>query len=290
MRSIEFVVGAAVALTLLTVVTSRSVRAQDEQKKVDTPKTLITNTIGMKLKLIPAGEFQMGATRSSAQLASLFEMGSEYFDDESPRHRVRISKPFYLQTTELTQGQWESVMGTSPWTGKDYVKEGSDYAASYVSWDDAGEFCRKLSAKEGVEYRLPREGEWEYASRGGSTSMYSFGDSLGSLKHYAWYSENAADAGDIYAHRAGQKRANGFGLYDMHGNVYEWCSDWFGNDYYKSSPASDPEGPSAGSFRVFRGGGWGDSPLNVRSALRLWGSPDDRGSRMGFRVLRSFIK
>lgn len=253
-------------------------------------ETLITNTIGMKLKLIPAGEFMMGATRSSARLAALFDMASVYFDDESPQHRVRISMPFYLQTTEVTQGQWESAMGTSPWSGQDYVKEGSDYAASYVSWNDAVEFCRRLSAKEGLKYRLPREAEWEYASRGGSTSMYSFGDNLGSLKHYAWFAVNASDSGDVYAHRPGQKRANGFGLYDMHGNVYEWCSDRFGKEYYKSSPLSDPEGPSVGAFRVFRGGGWGDSPLKVRSAFRLWGPQDDRGSRMGFRVLRTSTK
>lgn len=271
------------AVVLTVAICGSHLDAQDRPKE-------ITNTIGMKLKLIPAGDFMMGATRSSSQLASLFKTAAEYFDDESPRHRVRIGKPFYLQTTEVTQGQWESVMKTSPWSSKDYVKEGGEYAASYVSWNDAVEFCRKLSVKEGVEYRLPREAEWEYGSRGGSTSMYSFGDRLGSLERNAWFSENAVGVGDIYAHRVGQKRPNGFGLYDMHGNVYEWCSDWFSKDYYKSSPAFDPEGPSAGTFRVFRGGGWGDSPRNLRSAFRFPGPSDDRGSRIGFRVLRSSIK
>jgi formylglycine-generating enzyme required for sulfatase activity len=208
----------------------------------------VTNSIGMKLKLIPADEFQMGSPDSEKDR-----------DDDETQHRVRITKPFYLQTTEVTQGQWQSVMGTKPWSGKTYVKEGAEYPATYVSHglnaegtvepDSATEFCRKLSAKEGVAYRLPTEAEWEYACRGGSTSMYSFGDSLGSLKDYAWFDENAWDIGEKYAHRVGQKRANGFGLYDMHGNVYEWCSDRYGEDYYKSSPLADPRGPSNGHQR-----------------------------------------
>ena len=120
----------------------------------------ITNSVGMKLKLIPAGEFMMGSPA----------------DEEGPVHRVRITKPYYLGIHEVTQGQFEEVMGTSPWKGQSAVKEGAGYAASYVSWDDAVEFCKKLSAKEGREYRLPTEAEWEYACRAGSGTRYSFGD------------------------------------------------------------------------------------------------------------------
>jgi formylglycine-generating enzyme required for sulfatase activity len=241
-------------------------------------KALLSNSIGMKLKLIPAGEFQMGSPLGEADRGH-----------DERQHRVRISQPFYMQTTEVTQGQWESVMGTTPWSGEKYVKEGSDYAASYVSWDDAVEFCRKLSLKDGVEYRLPSEAEWEYACRGGSSTAYSFGDNPSALGDYAWFDDNADDIGEEYAHRVGQKRSNGFGLYDMHGNVYEWCSDWYGGDYYKSSPLADPRGPSEGSDRVNRGGSWGNTARYARSASRNRNSPGLRYLNLGFRVLRSSV-
>ena len=241
-------------------------------------KDLLTNTIGMKLKLIPAGEFQMGSRTGEAGRS-----------DSEHQHPVRISQPFYMQTTEVTQGQWESVMRTTPWSGKDSVKEGTDYAASYVSWDDAVEFCRKLSAKEGVEYRLPSEAEWEYACRGGSSTAYSFGDNAAAFGDYAWFAGNAFGIGEKYAHRVGQKRANGFGLYDMHGNVWEWCSDRYDTDYYKTSPLADPRGPSEGSYRVLHGGSWRHSPQFARSAYRFGLSPGFRGSYVGFRVLRSSV-
>ena len=255
------------------------------------PQELITNTIGMKLKLIPAGEFQMGSGVSAETIAARFDSDAKYFKDEFPQHPVRITKPFYLQTTEVTQGQWQSVMGTKPWSGNTFVKEGAEYAATYVSWEDAVEFCRKLSAKEGVEYRLPTEAEWEYACRAGSRTMYSFGDNASALKDYAWFDENAYDIDDEkYAHQVGLKRPNAWGLYDMHGNVYEWCSDWYGEDYYASSPEADPRGPSGGgSLRVFRGGSWFSPARSARSANRHWDSPDYRYSSVGFRVLRSSV-
>ncbi len=237
------------------------------------------NSIGMKLALIPGGEFLMGSPAS--------EVGR--YDDES-QHRVRITKPFYIQTTEVTQGQWKSVMGTEPWKGGSCVKEGADYPASYVSHDDAVGFCRKLSARDGATYRLPTEAEWEYACRSGTESSYSFGDSGAQLGQYAWFFTNVWGIGEKYAHRVGQKRANDFGLYDMHGNVFEWCSDWYGDDYYDSSPPNDPTGPSEGSFRVFRGGSWGGTAGLCRSAIRGRGSPSLRGFNLGFRVVRSSKK
>ena len=141
----------------------------------------ITNSIGMKLKLIPAGEFMMGSPAS--------EKGHE--SDEAPRHKVRITKAYYMGVTEVTQGQWFAVMKTKPWEGKEYVQEGEDYPAVYVSWDDAIEYCRKLSAMEGKSYRLPTEAEWEYACRGGKSTAYSFGSDASGLKNFAWFAENA---------------------------------------------------------------------------------------------------
>jgi len=248
---------------------------EGKQIKTTLPPT-ITNSIGMKLKLIPAGEFLMGSPASETVSPS-----------EEQQHRVQITRAYYLGTTEVTQGQWEGVMGTTSWKGKTYVKEGSDYAASYVSWDDAVEFCRRLSAKDGRTYRLPTEAEWEYACRAKSTSVYSFGDSHGSLKDYAWFNENAYDVDAKYAHRVGQKLPNAFGLFDMHGNVYEWCSDWYGEDYYATSPGSDPTGPRSGSYRVFRGGSWVVIPRYCRSALRGWNAPSFRDFVLGFRVSSS---
>ena len=233
------------------------------------------NSIGMKLVEIPAGEFLMGSPESE-----------EYRDDDDEQqHRVRLSKSFYLQTTEVTQGQWRAVMGTEPWKDKSLVKEGSDYAASYVNWEDATEYCGKLSAKEGRTYRLPTEAEWEYACRCGTTTAYSFGGDASSLKDYAWFDDNADDVDEKYAHQVGQKRPNAWGLYDMHGNVWEWCSDWYGEDYYGNSPSVDPSGPSSGSSRVLRGGSWLSSAQLCRSAFRVWNTPSSRNGYYGFRVV-----
>ena len=209
-------------------------------------------------------------------------------DDDELQHRVEISGDFYLGKFEVTQGQWKSVMGTEPWNGKSFVKEGADFAATYVSWEDAVEFCKKLSTRDGVDYRLPSEAEWEYACRGGSESAYSFGDAASDLGKYAWFYDNASSVGEKYAHEVGQKLANDFGLHDMHGNVWEWCGDLYGD--YDSSETRDPTGASDGTLRVSRGGSWVYSSPNCRSANRNWFSPDDRYFSLGFRVLRSSIK
>ena len=239
---------------------------------------LITNSIGMKLKLIPAGEFLMGSRDR--------EEGHQ--DDEGPQHKVRITKPFYMGVTEVTQGQWVSVMGTKPWTGKDYLKEGNDYPAVYVSWDEAVEYCEKMSTKENKSYRLPTEAEWEYACRGGTNTAYSFGSSSGSLKDYAWFDANTLDIGEKFAHTVGTKKANAFGLHDMHGNVYEWCSDLYDASAYgsRSGTTADPVSSSGSEYRVLRGGSWNDSSRDPRSAYRCRNQPDDRYYNLGFRVVR----
>jgi sulfatase modifying factor 1 len=236
----------------------------------------ITNTIGMKLNKIPAGTFTMGSPE-----------GEEGRSDHETQHPVTISKAFYMQTTEVTQGQWKAVMGTEPWKGIQYVKEGPNYPASYVSWDDAVAFCKKLSEREGKTYRLPTEAEWEYACRGGTETRWSFGDDEKVLGGYAWYNKNAWGIREKYAHQVELKKPNAFGLYDMHGNVYEWCHDYYEADYYKQSPEKDPTGPTSGSSRVLRGGSWDFGGARyARSANRVRYDADRRDNRNGFRLVR----
>ena len=238
----------------------------------------IENSIGMVLVPIPAGEFMMGSSESE-----------EGRDDNETQHRVTLTEPFHLGRTVVTQGQWKAVMDTTPWKGKPNVKEGDDYPATWVKWDDAVEFCEKLSEKEGVEYRLPTEAEWEYACRAGTTTMYSFGDDESQLGEYAWYSKNTIFFGkEEYAHIVGQKKPNKWGLYDMHGNVFEWCQDWKAE--YPSGDVTDPAGPASGSNRAFRGGCWSDDAGICRSANRFLSTPSSRDFFLGFRVLRSSAK
>ena len=252
------------------------------------PGTVIENSIGTKLVLIPAGEFEMGSRDSATALSN----------DELPRHRVRLSRSYYLGKYEVTQREWKAVMGTEPWKGEEHVREGADYPAVSISHGDAEEFCRRLSAlpaerAAGRVYRLPTEAEWEHGCRGGNKepTRYHFGDSEADLGKYAWYRLNSAFVGEEYAHHVGQKLGNGYGLYDMHGNVWEWCSDWYDVDYYGTSAASgpDPTGPSGGSLRVVRGGSWYELELCCRVAHRDRCFPTSRGSQGGFRLALSFV-
>jgi len=247
-------------------------------KKQMTPDQLglddpVVNSVGMVLVPIPAGQFQMGSpdTDSNAQ------------DKEKPQHLVKITNPFYLSVYEVTQQQYEKVMGTRPWQGKQFVQEGRDNPATWVSHDDAVEFCRKLSEQEGVEYRLPTEAEWEYACRAGTTTLYSFGDDASKLGQYAWYDKNARDIGENYAHRVGQKLPNSWSLYDMHGNVYEWCRDRYARYGSEKKVVNDPMGR-----RVLRGGSFGFRSSDVRSAYRLTFQPTLRLPTFGFRPSRTY--
>ena len=228
----------------------------------------------MEMVWIEPGTFTMGSPSS--------EPGRE--DDEGPQHEVTITKGFWLGKFEITQGQWQSVMGTTPWKGQSYVQENPNNAASYISWDDAQEFIAKLNAEGSEVYRLPREAEWEYACRAGTTKRWSFGDDESQLTDYAWYRANAYDVGEEYAHEVGTKLPNPWGLHDMHGNVREWCQDWFGS--YSSSAQTDPLGPASGSARVVRGVHFTDYARNVRSAKRYSLSPGFRGDSEGARLLR----
>jgi hypothetical protein len=189
---------------------------------------------------------------------------------------VTVSKAFYLGKYEVTQAQWEAVMGNNP----SYFK-GRNNPVEWVSWHDVQAFITKLNQKEGMnKYRLPTEAEWEYAARAGTTSTYSFGDDAGALGRYAWYGE---DENSGSTHPVGQKEPNAWGLYDMHGNVWEWVQDRYGEHYYSNSPAIDPKGPPSG-MRVFRGGFWGNLAKLCRSAGRGFVSSDFQDSAVGFRL------
>ena len=167
---------------------------------------------------------------------------------DEPQHEVQLVDSYWMATHEVTQEQWYSVMKSRPWSGASPNEK--DAAASKISWEDANEFCTALSIKEGYAYRLPTEAEWERACRAGTQSTFSFGNQRGQLERYGWSPVNAGDD----AEPVGQKLPNQYGLYDMHGNVWEWCSDWYGENYYLQSPKRDPVGPETGTTKVLRSG------------------------------------
>ncbi|MBN1809745.1 MAG: formylglycine-generating enzyme family protein [Planctomycetes bacterium] len=208
--------------------------------------------------------------------AGKYMMGSNDYDDEKPVHEVEITKGFYMGKYEVTQGQYERVMGNNPGRFK-----GIDNPVEPVTWDEAMEFCRKASGITGKNVRLPTEAEWEYACRAGSTEEYCFGHDENMLGDCAWYSSNSGHQ----THPVGQKFPNAWGLYDMHGNLLEWCSDWYGENYYSQSPRQDPKGPGTGEGRVRRGGSWCDNTFVCRSACRNSTPPDFRFCNLGFRVV-----
>jgi formylglycine-generating enzyme required for sulfatase activity len=243
------------------------------------------NSLGMEFTLIRAGSFMMGSPDNDR----------EVHDFEKPRHEVTISRPFYLGRHEVTQEQWEAVMGSNPYTldrsnpyynlpgMAERITRPSHPAT--VSWNDAQDFIRRLNEREGGNrYRLPTEAEWEYAARARTTTAYSFGDDEGGLGRYAWYGENFIVGG---THPVGQKEPNPWGLYDIHGNAWEWVQDWFDPNYYASSPAVDPQGPQRGTERVVRGGSWHTTATSWRTAFRRDYAPDYRGISIGFRLLRT---
>ena len=216
--------------------------------------------VKMDFVLIKPGSFMMGSEKGRP--------------DEKPVHEVRITKPFYMGVYEVTQAQWKALMGDNPAHFK-----GDDLPVEQVSWEDCQRFVAKLKEKagEGMACRLPTEAEWEYACRAGTKSEYCFGDEEGGLGEYAWYAANS----ESKPHPVGQKKPNAWGLYDMHGNVWEWCQDWKGD--YAAGAQSDPKGPSLAGGRVLRGGSWFLLAGFLRSASRCC-APADRGSLVGFRL------
>ncbi|MCY2928851.1 MAG: formylglycine-generating enzyme family protein [Planctomycetota bacterium] len=233
----------------------------------DSPKELtldLGNKVTMKLVLTPAGTFMMGSPESE----------KDRLADEGPQHEVIISKAFYMGACEVTQEQYQAVMGKNPSRFK-----GAKNPVEQILWDDAVEFCKALSAKTGKTVRLPTEAQWEYACRAGSKTRFGYGDEDAALGENAWYRRNSGGT----THPVGQKKPNAWGLYDMHGNVWEWCSDWYA-DSYANAGNRDPQGVDSGANRVLRGGSWFNDPRICRSADRRRLSPGIRCDHFGFRV------
>lgn len=212
--------------------------------------------------LIPSGTFTMGGGQSH---------------DQKPKHLVTITRPFYLQRTEVTQAQWRSVMGNSP---SFFSMCGDRCPVELVSWSDIQQFLARLLARTGRQYRLPTEAEWEYAARAGTTGDFG---GTGSLEDMGWFKENS----DGLTHAVGMKTPNEWGLFDMHGNVWEWTHDWYDERYYGRSPTRDPTGPAEGKYRVMRGGSWGFRASDAQSARRVRDTPLRRSSNVGFRLART---
>ncbi len=268
------------------------------------PNELVTKSIGMTLRLIPAGEFMMGsdATDPAAYNDEFLDIAA----GKKEKHRVRITKPFYLGIHEVTRGQFRRFVddtgyrtnaekdGKGGYGWNEETKkfeqdprytwqnagfdQTDEHSVVNVSWNDAVAFAQWLSREEGKAFRLPTEAEWEYACRAGTTTRFSCGDDPeglaavgniadGTLKEqYPDWTTIAARDGYVYTAPVGRYNPNAWGLFDMHGNVWEWCSDWYAEDYYKRSPVDDPENTAAASFRVGRGGGWFNLPRDARSA------------------------
>ena len=233
---------------------------------LDIPTNAATEEIIASMVFVEGGTFQMGATS---------EQASEADDDEKPVHSVTVSD-FYMGKTEVTQRQWKAIMGSNP-SGF----EGDDLPVENVSWNDCQEFVQKLNQLTGKTFRLPTEAEWEYAARGGKYhSGYKYAGS-NNINDVAWCSSNSGSK----THAVATKQPNALGLYDMSGNVGEWCSDWYSSDYYSVSPSSNPQGPSSGSHRVLRGGSWNNIDGNCRVSYRNNGNPDLHYYLVGFRLV-----
>jgi formylglycine-generating enzyme required for sulfatase activity len=223
---------------------------------------------GMEFVYIPPGEFMRGSPS-----------GERGRSDDEVRHNVTLTKGFFIQTTPVTQRQWKTVMGNNP---SKFKVNSEECPVESVSWNDVQDFILKLNEQEGTDsFRLPTEAEWEYACRAGSDTAYCYGDDPVSLEEYAWYEKNSGRR----THPVAQKKPNVWGLYDMHGNVYEWCQDWLGE--YPAEPVTNPQGPQTGSFRVLRGGSWYYFQGLARCAARYWDDPYVRDNNIGFRCART---
>jgi formylglycine-generating enzyme len=327
----------AVSLIIVAALGGLSFSVANEPKAASDEKQ-ITNSIGMKLTLIPSGEFMMGSKESAEATAAFFRgtydldfLTADSFTCEHPRHRVRITRPFYLGTYHVTRGQFRQFVsdtshktdaekgekpgafgwnrdtqmfafnGQFSWRNMGF-EQTDEHPVLCVSWNDAQAFCKWLSRKEGETYRLPTEAEWEYACRAGTTTRFYSGDDPESLAKAANVKDAAfaakfpsfghgfsikATDGYVFTAPVGQFQPNAFGLYDMHGNAWQWCADWYGESYYGKSPVDDPKGPDAGVNRVIRGGSWDREPAAARSAFRVGSSTDNRYDYIGFRVARS---
>ena len=239
-----------------------------------------TNNLGMEFVLIPSGTFTMGSPPNEP-----------YRGISEGRHKVTISKPFYMQATEVTVKQWHSIMGRRM---MEFQNASDNMPVTRVSWFDCMKFIKQLNKTGQGKYRFPTEAEWEYAARAGTTTAYSWGDTIDCKK--AMYGNNSLkyNVCQLYIKSIGLQldqpapvksyRPNPWGLYDMHGNVWEWCMDWFGD--YEKNPVTDPKGPDSGTKRIRRGGSWFKYDYSCRSANRSFGHPATQYRTTGFRLVR----
>jgi formylglycine-generating enzyme required for sulfatase activity len=241
---------------------AQNAKAQQEPQK--TLRFTLGEGIPLELALIQPGSFMRGDERGDAE--------------ERPMRKITISKPFYLGKFEVTQEQWKALMGANR-----SRFPGDKNPVDRVSWEDCQAFIKKLNEKfadSGVSFSLPTEAQWEYACRAGTSSRFAFGDEAAQLGDYAWFEDNAGGK----THPVGEKKPNAWGLYDMYGNVWEWCADWYAEKYYAQSTTSDPLGPASGSHRILRGGSWSDGPFYCCCAYRYCLPPWFRVYCYGFRV------
>jgi formylglycine-generating enzyme required for sulfatase activity len=257
---------------------------------------VITNSIGMKLVYIPPGRFVMGSPKSEQEQSKKDSRVGDWAAQEI-QHEVAIAKGFYMGVSAVTQEEYEIVTGKNPsWFsaaggGKEDVAglNTRRFPVETVSWNDATEFCRKLSQKEAKTYRLPTEAEWEFACRAGTKTAFSFGDTISTdqanYNGSAVFGNGKKGVSRERPMPVGSFPANAFGLNDMHGNVNQWCQDWYDYNYYRKSPRNDPVNETAGELRVLRSGSWGSYPGILRSANRSGSTPDYRNRTIGFRVV-----
>ena len=273
-------------LERFSVISADTVLLDSLAREIETRKrdfVFNVNGVSFVMKKVEGGTFWMGAQKTSSNGQNY---DSDADGDESPVHSVTVSS-FYMGETEVTQALWEAVMGTTVRQQRDKADtswplrgEGDNYPMYYVNWKECQEFVVELNRLTGKNFRLPTEAEWEYATKGGNKGNgYKYAGSQ-SIDSVAWYTDNSGGN----THPVKGKKPNELGLYDMSGNVYEWCSDWYGKEYYSSSPSTNPKGPSSGSYRVLRGGSWASLARYCRVSGRGGTSPDIRGNPYGFRL------
>ncbi len=281
------------------------------------------NDVGIRLVIIPPGEFMMGGRLSPEEVGKRWGQPAKWFKDEHPKHRVAITKPFYMSIHETTRGQFhhfvmetsyvtdvDRIKGALGWDGNGYrwisgiswrnpsFDQTDDHPAACISWNDSIAFCKWLEGKGSRHYRLPTEAEWEYACRAGTDGIWWWGDREEDAQGRANVSDAVSwqdgavpvcfkEVSDGFRHTApvGSFKPNPWGLSDMIGNIREWCSDWYAADYYSRSPVEDPEGPDRGTDKVKRGGVAWDFPAKARAATRDWNIVDDDDASDGFRVV-----
>ncbi|MBQ7819223.1 MAG: formylglycine-generating enzyme family protein [Bacteroidales bacterium] len=258
-----------------TKVVTTQPQATNRSQTISSGKNYIENALNLNMEMVyvEGGTFMMGATS---------EQGGDARNEELPAHNVQLDS-YYIGAHEVTQAQWQAVMGNNPSHFK-----GDDFPVEQISWEEAIAFCGELSRLTGKTYTLPTEAQWEYAARGGQKSENSKYSGSFVVDVVAWYSENSATSKILFfekerSHSVGTKRPNELGIYDMSGNVWEWCSDWYGN--YSYSPETNPIGPVAGEGKVIRGGSWYDNAASCRVSSRRKLAPSNNNSEYGFRIV-----